>query len=81
MSKWMRLALWDELKHFVSSGFAGLVAYYSTWIILRFWLRRASRSRGKTWHGTQDGPYTSRFCWSVAVFASFLAHCWLDGLL
>lgn len=81
MTWYALLALYDVSKHFVLSACAGFVAWWLTWIMCSFCYGKGYRSLGKTCLKTPADHSTYRFSWSVAVFASFLAHCWLDGLL
>jgi hypothetical protein len=80
--RWASNALLDLLLHFLYSGVAGLLAYYSIYWTTR-WLseRAACRSRGGIWLAAQVDRCIGPLSWSAAVFSSLLAHIWWDGLL
>lgn len=80
MNPWLKVALLDEIRHFLSSSFAGLGAFFLTWITLQRFSWRVFLSRGKISLDKRAGRYM-RFCaWSVGLFVSLCVHLMLDGL-
>ena len=80
MNPWLKVALWDETKHFVFSAFAGLGAYYLTWTMLWPLQFRAYLSHGKTWRDTPVGFCIGLWPWLAGFSAGFAAHLLQDGL-
>ena len=74
----MREALLDPPRHFLSSAFAGLLAFYLTWTMCWYFWRKISHSHSTTSQDTQAGRFIGLFSWSVALCASFAAHVYFD---
>jgi len=72
------IRLLESLVHFLSSGFAGLLAFFLTWTICRSWSRRVCRSRWRTSPPEPVDRSIFRFSLCSALFVSIAVHVFID---
>lgn len=66
------------LEHWLSSGFLGLLGYFSTWTICRSWFYGGSRSRPKTFYVMPEDRSIGRLSWAVGLTLSIASHLCID---
>jgi hypothetical protein len=66
------------LEHWLSSGFLGVLGYWSTWIICRSWWHGGFRSRPKTYYVTPEDHSMDRLCFAAGLTCSIAAHLCID---
>lgn len=72
------IRLLDSVVHLLSSGFAGLLAYFSISTICWSWYGRGCPSRSRTSPRERVARSISRFSWASALFVSIGVHVFLD---
>ena len=80
--RWIINGTLDLFLHFVYSGLAALLAFYSTWYLTRLtYTCAASLLRSPTSIPMEVERAMQRLGWFVAIFASLTVHLWQDRLL
>ena len=72
------IRLLDSLVHFLSSGCAGLLAFYLTWTICWSWYRRVSPLPSRTSPPGRVARSIFRCSLSWGLCASIGAHVYID---